>query len=60
MNTKQPDQIHLEIQNRYLAKVNALVGSDREHLIADITAEYAVLIDHDARLTGCRAAPSDR
>lgn len=44
MDTQQTPPTHGQLRERYLAKVNALVAADREHLIADITAEYALLV----------------
>jgi hypothetical protein len=49
MNTPKTPNTHDEIQDLYLQKVNALVATDREHLIADITAEYASVVSASAR-----------
>jgi hypothetical protein len=49
MNTQQIPATNEQMQHLYLHKVNALVATDREHLIADITAEYATVIDANAK-----------
>ena len=54
--TENTQPTHDEIQDRYLAKVNALVATDREYLIPDITAEYTLLLDGNAELDQHAAA----
>ena len=56
MDTQQIPPNHGHIQERYVAKINALVAANREHLIADITAECALHIDGNAGTGELKAA----
>ena len=56
MNTPQDSPTDDQIHDTYLYKINALIAADREHLIADITAEYASTIGRQSGVDRYQAA----
>ncbi|MCW2496194.1 hypothetical protein [Jatrophihabitans sp.] len=48
MNKQQPETASAEVHDRYLTKINALIATDNEHLVADLADEYAQLLDQKA------------